>query len=734
MTMSEGNPQAQRIADTPPAPASAARAKLSSPTPVFVLGVLIAGVVGAAIGYTFLGKSLALLGIPDPGPLTTLGLPFVRSGAIFIGTIGIGGFLMSAFGTPPDKDGRLNLDGFRAARTGSWSMLALALLALLLIPMYMSDISGSPLQEAIKPKYWGIALDQVAASKSWLWVATFAFAAGLLSFLTHRWIWQPIFLALSVLSLIPLGLEGHSASGGNHDYGVNSLLWHVVFMALWIGGLTALIAHAHRRGPHLALIVSRYSTLAMFSIIVMAVSGLVNALIRVRPEDFFGTQYGWVIIGKAVLTCALGWFGWMQRKRFIPQLKAGEGPNATTTRAQRAPFIRFASLEVLVMAATVGVAVSLGRIPPPIERNANLTQQDILLGYTLTEPPSILNYLTMFRLDLVYGVGAILLQAGYMYAWWTLRKRGDRWPISRLLWWTLGNVTLLFATSSGLGMYSMAMFGPHMLQHVILSMGVPVFWVLGGPMTLLLRALPAEGRDGVPGPREWLVVFINNPVSRFLTNPIVAGTQFVLGFYYLYLSDLFDWMGPLHAGHLFMMGHFIISGYVFFWVIIGVDAAPRHLSPFIKMLTLFAMITFHAWFGVAMMQVSEPLNAAFYQQLNFPFHVDLAQQQHLGGGITWGLGEIPLLIVSIAHGVQWFRSDQREAKRYDRKEQRSGDEELEAYNAMLAGLATGQSDTGNREYYGRDYEDNEVQGAFHSNEHKHKRMRDQHEHGESAEE
>ena len=699
--------------------------KLHSPRMVYVAGALVAGLVGALIGYSFLGKSLAILGIPDPGEITTIGLPLVRSAGTFVACIGIGGFLMSAFGTPPRKDGVLDLDGFRAARTGSYGMLAWALCAVMLIPLYMSDVSGAPLAETLKPEYWGIALEQVSAAKSWQWVAIFAGVAGGLSLLTRKWIWQPVFLAVSILSLVPLALEGHSASGGDHDHGVNSLLWHIVFTAIWMGGLLALIAHAGRRGPHLSLLVRRYSFVALFSIITLAISGFINAMLRVQPVELFTTQYGWVILAKMALTLVLAWFGWRQRAKIIPSLERAEGEGGAFSLAQRMPFIRFATYEVLIMAATIGVAVSLSRIPPPVERNADLTQQDILLGYTLTEPPSILNYFTMFRFDLVFGTGALLLQAGYMWAWWSLKKRGIEWPISRLLWWTAGNITLLFATSSGLGMYAMAMFGPHMLQHVILSMAVPVFWVLGGPMTLLLRALPAAGKNGVPGPREWLVVFINNPVSRFLTNPIVAATQFVLGFYYLYLSPLFNWMAPEHGGHLFMMIHFIISGYIFYWVIIGVDAAPRHLSPFVKMLTLFAMVTFHAWFGIAMMQMAEPLNTDFYNQLNFPFEVDLEEQQKLGGGITWALGEIPLVIVTIAHGFQWWRADQRDAKRYDRKEERSGDEELEAYNAMLAGLAEGTVDTGNREYYGNAYQEQQVQSALHSSKHKHQVKRDQ---------
>lgn len=698
---------------------AAKRSTSTKPMGFYVAAAIVAGIVGATIGYSFLGESLEILGIPDPGKLTTIGLPFVRSAVTLVAFLGIGSFMMAAFGAPPRKDGYLDLDGFKASRTGTWAMVVWGLGALALVPLYLSDVSGQPLSVALDPTFWKTALSQVSAARVWLWVAALALLVALFSATTRKWIWQPVYFAISILSLIPLGLEGHSASGGNHDYGVNSLLWHLVLTALWVGGLMALVAHAKRRGEHLAVIVERYSFIALCAIIGIAFSGVVNAAIRLKFSEWLTTQYGLVITAKAVLTIVLAYCGWLHRRKIIPTLQAAEnkGDRKAITDAQRRPFIRLAVVEVLIMAATIGVAVSLSRIPPPIELQLDLTPQDLLLGFRLEEPPSIANYFTMFRLDLVFGVGAMILQWIYTWAWLSLKKRGIEWPISRLVWWTLGNITLFWATCSGLGMYSMAMFAPHMLQHMILSMAVPVFWVLGGPMTLLLRALPPAGRTGVAGPREWLVVFINNPVSRFLTNPIVAGIQFVLGFYYLYLSSLFNVIGDNHGGHLFMMIHFIISGYIFYWVIIGVDAAPRQLSPFIKMLTLFAVVVFHAWFGIALMQMATPLNLEFYQQLDFPFDVDFAKEQNKGGGIAWALGEVPLLIVTAAHGVQWMRTDRKEAARHDRREERTGDEELEAYNAMLQGLADGRGDFGNAEYYSSEYSDQEVQGALHTKRH-----------------
>lgn len=677
----------------------------------------MAGVIAAVIGDAFLGDSLAALGIPDPGQVTTWGLPLVRGIGTVLACLGIGSFLMSAFGTPARRDGYLDFDGFRASRTGTWSMLAWAVCALLLVPLYLSDVSGLPLEETLDPSMWDVAITQVATAKAMLWIAGIAGIVGVASLFTRRWIWQPVFFVIAVASLVPIALEGHSASGGNHDYGVNSLLWHIVLAAVWIGGLMALVAHAARRGPHLAVITSRYSFVAVVCIVGIAVSGLVNAGIRLSFSEWFTTDYGRVIALKAALTVVLAFIGFAHRRWTIPRLEeSGREP------WWKRPFVRLAVVEVFIMAATVGVALSLTRIPPPVEAVADISPAEMIMGFDVTEPFSMVAVLTNWRFDLIFGTVALLLQAVYMWAFFTVRRRGVEWRTSRLVWWTLANLILLFVTCSGLGMYSMALFAPHMLQHMALTMLIPVFWVLGGPMTLLLRAFPPAGRDGVAGPREWLVVFINNPVSRFLTNPIVAAFQFVVGFYALYLSDLYSDLASDHAGHVFMNIHFLISGYIFYWVVIGVDAAPRQLSPFMKLLMTLASMAFHAWFGIAMMQMASPLAEEYYLSLQLPFDVDLMEQQHTGGAIAWGLSELPLLVVSTAHAVQWLRQDRKEAARYDRKADRDDDADLEAYNAMLADLREGR-DGEAEAYYGSEYHRGEVQGYVHSEREKQKSQR-----------
>ena len=253
--------------------------------------------------------------------------------------------------------------------------------------------------------------------------------------------------------------------------------------------------------------------------------------------------------------------------------------------------------------------------------------------------------------------------------------------------WLLGCLVLLFATSSGVGRYMPAMFSMHMAAHMLLSMLTPILLVLGAPVTLALRALPAAGKGDPPGPREWLLAALHSRVSRFFTNPIVATVLFVAGFYGLYFGGIFDAAVGTHAAHLAMNLHFLLTGYLFYWVVIGIDPTPRPIPPLGKVAMVFASLPLHAFFGVVLMSTNTVLGESFYKSLQLYWHTDLLGDQRLGGGIAWAAGEIPLVVVMIALLVQWTRSDRRTAKRLDRAADRDDDADLAAYNAMLAELA-----------------------------------------------
>lgn len=655
----------------------AARVRTSVVWPVLVGVGLLAGATAASIGALSLADALSATGLPDPGPVTTYGLPFVRAAGEIAAVVAVGAFLFAAFLTPPQASGVLDAAGYRALRLGTAASAIWALCAVLLVPLTVSDVSGQPLRDHLNPAEIWAAADLVDVAGAWRWTALLAAAVTVAAMPVLRWSWTPALLAGALISLVPLALTGHSSSGGAHDLATNSLLIHLIAGALWAGGLLALLAHALRGGDHADLAARRFSALALWCFVAMAVSGIVNALVRVPPAELVRSEYGVLVLAKVTALVVLGALGWRQRKRGVAALRAD--PSA------RGPLLRLALTEAVVFGVTFGIAVGLGRTPPPSLRSQP-TPVEVEIGYDLAGPPTVARILFDWRFDLILGTAAIVLAAVYLLGVRRLRRRGDAWPAGRTVAWLCGCAALLITTSSGIGRYMPAMFSVHMVAHMLLSMLVPILLALGGPTTLALRALPTAGR-GAPGPREWLLVALHSRVSRFLTNPIVALVLFVAGFYGLYFGGIFDSAVTSHAAHVLMNVHFLVTGYLFYWVVIGVDPTPRPIPQLGKLAMVFASLPLHAFFGVVLMGTQSVLAEPFYRSLQLSWHTDLLGDQKLGGGVAWAAGEIPLVLVMIALLIQWRRSDQRTAKRLDRAADRDDDADLAAYNAMLAELA-----------------------------------------------
>ena len=656
------------------------------PGPILLAVAVLAGTIAAAIAALSLADALTATGLPDPGPVTTLGLPFFRAAGEIAATVAVGGLMFAAFFVPPQPNGVLDTSGYRAVRLAGIGAAVWAVCAALLVPLTISDVSGQRLTDHLNPvEIWRVT-GAVDTASAWRWTAFLALLLTVGCRAVLRWSWTPALFGASLLTLVPLALTGHSAAGGSHDLATNSLLIHLTAGAMWVGGLLALLAHGMRRGAHTDLAARRFSAVALGCFIAMLVSGIMNALVRIEPADLVSTSYGRLVIAKAVALAVLGAFGWRQRRAAVAALQNDPGA--------RGPLIRLATAEALVFGATFGIAVGLGRTPPPPPAVLNPSPAEVALGYDLAGSPTLARILLDWRFDLLFGSAAIIFAAVYLAGVVRLRRRGDDWPVGRTIAWLLGCGLLLFTTSSGLGRYMPAMFSMHMAAHMLLSMLIPILLVLGAPTTLALRALPTAGKGNPPGPREWLLAGLHSGWSRFFTHPVVATVMFVAGFYVLYFGGIFDAAVSHHGAHVLMNLHFLMSGYLFYWVVIGIDPAPRVIPSLGKIGMVFASIPLHAFFGVMLMGSSVLLGERFYRSLQLPWHTDLVGDQRLGGSIAWAAGEVPLVVVMLALLIQWQRSDRRTATRLDRAADRDHDADMTAYNAMLAELARRDSPGG----------------------------------------
>ena len=165
---------------------------------------------------------------------------------------------------------------------------------------------------------------------------------------------------LAVGALLPLALAGHAAGTTDHETAVNTIAAHLVGASLWVGGLLAVVLLRPALGRHLPVVVGRYSTMALWCFVAVAVSGVVSAVIRLGGIGDLGnlaTAYGALVLVKTTCLVVLGLLGWQQRRRVVGRMNDGS--------PGRGLFLRFAVAELVVMGVAVGFATALARTPTP---------------------------------------------------------------------------------------------------------------------------------------------------------------------------------------------------------------------------------------------------------------------------------------------------------------------------------------------------------------------------------
>jgi cytochrome c oxidase assembly factor CtaG len=651
-----------------------------------VLGVAALAAVTAYVVLLIDGSlAAAAPGLPDAGPLVRGGIPAVRAVYDVAAALTIGLLFLATFVLAPERGASdaqvLGGSRLRAVRLAAIAATAwLASGAALLVLTY-ADVAGirvgsngffSQLNFYIRE----IELGRTSFISLLLVMLVATCAGGVTRVFPTAWV-----AAFSVIALFPVALTGHSAGSDDHQNAVDSLFVHLVASSVWVGGLIALLLLAPRLGRTAALMTRRYSTVALWCFVAVAASGVAGAWLRIGGLDGLDTTYGLLVIVKTLLLVVLGVTGWWQRRKVLAGLDAATAAGAST----RALFVRLATIEAFVMAFTIGIAVALSRTATPVPEEAP-NPIEALLGYPMPVEQTLSLLLTSWYPSFLLLTVAGLLGGTYLYGVLLMRRRGDAWSLFRTLSWVAGCLLLVFVTSGGPAVYGRVSFSAHMLQHMSLMMMVPILLVLGAPITLALRTLKSRA-DSSDGPREWLLAIVHSRFMRVVANPIVIAVLFVGSLVAFYFSGLFQLSMETHTGHLLMTAHFLLVGYMFVWVMIGIDPGPPRPPYAMRVLLLLVTVSFHAFFGLAIMNSTTVLAPDWWALLQLTDQADLLSDQREGGGIAWAIGELPTLVLVIVLCFQWARDDDREARRRDRQADRDGDAELNAYNEHLAKIA-----------------------------------------------
>lgn len=608
-------------------------------------------------------------GLPNEGPVVGWLLPVISLISTLLSIVTLGVLVVAIFIAPTthatvSPQGRRDL--IATARLATLWFVTEIFTAVLTL----ASVLGLPLREVFAPGVISTYIFDLAPARAHLISALCAIIIAIVSLMTISLDTVLVLVLLAIAGIAAPLLNSHSASLGDHSLAVTSSLIHGVAISLWVGGLLALIPYV-LRGAN--LVIKRFSALATSSVLALVVSGFAAAYARLDSfSDLWISGYGRLVVVKVLFFTVLIAIASRIRKAI-----------SGTPRIQVAALL---SLETAVMAIAVGLGTALHATPISRSSKELPSAAEELLGFVFPAAPSFSRIVTGFHPEWLLLTGTITFAGLYLAGVRKLRKQNIQHSRLQTFSFVLGMFLVAWATSSNISRYAMVSFSSHMIQHMVLSMIAPILIVLGGPITLALRALPSDSEAEHRNIRGWIVSLLHSKYSKLVTHPLIVLVIFTFGLYGIYFTSAFGSLMSGHVGHLFMEVHFIIAGILFTYVVIGVDPSPRHVPYWARLILVIVALSLHAFFAIALMQSTTPIGREWYAPVMPPWITNPLDDTYAGGGVAWALGEVPTLILMIVVAIQWSMSDTRLAKRLDRAADRDGDAERNAYNERLARL------------------------------------------------
>lgn len=226
--------------------------------------------------------------------------------------------------------------------------------------------------------------------------------------------------------------------------------------------------------------------------------------------------------------------------------------------------------------------------------------------------------------------------AGYLRLTVRARRRNPAlsWSRWRTVSFLVGILLLAVALSPPIAPWAHADFRGHMIQHLLVGMYAPLALVLGAPVTLVLRAVPA--RHG----RRVTAVLHSGP-ARLLAHPLLALLLSTGSLAVLYFTPLYGILTGQPIGHWLLHAHFLFAGVLFAHVMAGPDPAPNRPGVRARLVYLGCAIALHA-----------VISQLMYGGIWIDIHAPIAQLRG-GAEIMYYGGDLAELLLAGALVTTW---------------------------------------------------------------------------------
>lgn len=535
--------------------------------------ILVAAALAALLAALAFGGAADRLPLADPGAVVRFGLPVATlltdlGAALTIGTLALACFAL----TPERPEWGRALD-IASAGALAWTVASC-------VAGFFTFLSVSNVRVTTDAQFGqslAFFLTGTGLGLAWLVSTLMAAAVTVLCFAVRGV--TPVFVVALIAAgaLVPLAQQGHAAGTASHTSAVLALGLHIEGAAVWLGGLFALVLlrpviEKARLGPVLA----RYSSIALVAFVVVAVSGVASAQIRIGSWSGLGSRYGLLVIGKTVALVILGLFGVVHRRVLVARVQ-------NRLEASKPTFWWFVTAELSFLGLASGIAAALARTETPVAQaavgdTAALTPAQILTDEALPPELTPLRFLSAWTPDLVWLLACAFGIAAYLVGVARLRRRGESWPLSRTVRWCVALVVLAFVTSGAPDVYGRYLVSMHLLSLAAVALVVPLLLVPSAPWTLALLAT-AKRRDGSRGPREWFLLIVQSRVAAWLTFPPVGAILLVVALWACVFTPLLRFTATTATGHFVVVLGLVLCGWLFAQSVVGVDPVPVTAGP-----------------------------------------------------------------------------------------------------------------------------------------------------------
>ncbi len=606
-------------------------------------------------------------GIPDAGQVNSWTLQFATLAHVVLG-LRVFGLLVTWTFLAPTTGQTISRDGRKAVLHASAISALWSVSAVIAALTTMANILGVPFKDVFRPGFISTYLMSLPPSRSFMISALVAIAISIAGIFLVSLNSIAVLAAFAGASIAAPLLNSHSASLGSHSLAQTSSIAHGLSMSAWVGCLWAVSSFVKAKDLN---VVSRFSALATISVAVLAISGISATYARIDSiDDLWLSRYGQLVVLKIIFFAIL--------MALAVKIRAHLTSNANLKG--------FLATDAVIMAIAIGVGAALHSTPTSRSSAPLNSAGEEILGFAYPPSPTFSNVIIGWNPEWLILTLSLVAAALYAIGVFRVKRNGIDWGVLRTISFMVGIGLVIWTTSAGISMYSKVSFQYHMIQHMVLSMIAPIFIVLSNPITLALRALPAQKISDHRSAREWILAALHSTFSKRITHPLVVLGIFTFGLYAMYFTPLFATLMGSHTGHIFMEVHFLISGLLFSYVVIGSDPSPREIPFWSRLMIVLVGLSLHAFFAISLMQSNEPIGVDWYIQVQPPWVTSLLADSQAGGSVAWALGEVPTFVLLVIVAVMWARSDTRLAKQLDRAADRDGDADLKAYNAGLSAL------------------------------------------------